>query len=151
MSTLDKKMDDLIQEIASIHGIALTKNDPVMVLHTLNERLINDSKDAQNKLLDNFRSQMEVISDKWSAEAKNHSDRILNSSIVSSKTEVARIMEEQSSILNERWQSELDAGFTQVIGTMQTSRQTAILNILASLITLSAAVIIFYVFINVWH
>lgn len=148
MSALDKKMDDSIQEIASIHGIALTKNDPVMVLHTLNERLINDSKDAQNKLLDNFRSQMEVISDKWSAEAKSHSDRILNSSIVSSKTEVAKIMEEQSSVIIEKWKYELSTGFNQVYETMQTSRQAAILNIFASIITSLSAITVLYIFIN---
>ncbi len=148
MSALDKKMDEAIQEIASIHGIALTKNDPVMVLHTLNERLINDSKDAQNKLLDNFRSQMEVISDKWATEAKNHSDRILNSSIVSSKAEVARIMEEQSSVIIEQWKNELSTGFSQVHETMQSSRQAAILNIIASIITSLSAVVVLYIFIN---
>ncbi|MBA3754916.1 MAG: hypothetical protein H0X02_01215 [Nitrosomonas sp.] len=141
-------MDEAIQEIASIHGIALTKNDPVMVLHTLNERLINDSKDAQNKLLDNFRSQMEVISDKWATEAKNHSDRILNSSIVSSKAEVARIMEEQSSVIIEQWKNELSTGFSQVHETMQSSRQAAILNIIASIITSLSAVVVLYIFIN---
>jgi len=148
MSALDKKMDDAIQEIASIHGIALTKNDPVMVLHTLNERLINDSKDAQNKLLDNFRNQMEVISDKGATEAKNHSDRILNSSIVSSKAEVARIMEEQSSVIIEQWKNELSTGFSQVHETMQSSRQAAILNIIASIITSLSAVVVLYIFIN---
>ena len=148
MSTLDKKMDDAIQEIASIHGIALTKNDPVMVLLTLNERLINDSKDAQNKLLDNFRSQMEVIADKWSTEAKNHSDRILNSSIVSSKAEVAKVMEEQSSVIIEKWKNELSTGFSQVHETIQSSRQAAILNIIASIITSLSAVVVLYIFIN---
>ncbi len=148
MSALDKKMDDAIQEIASIHGIALTKNDPVMVLLTLNERLINDSKDAQNKLLDNFRSQMEVISDKWATEAKHHSDRILNSSIVSSKTEVARIMEEQSRVIIAQWKNELSTEFSQVHETINSSRQAAILNIIASFITLMSAGIVLYIFIN---
>jgi hypothetical protein len=55
MSTIDKKIDEAIQHIASIHGIAVSKDDPIMILHTMNDRLISDSKAAQQELLDNFK------------------------------------------------------------------------------------------------
>ncbi len=148
MSVSDKKTDEIIQQIASKHGIAVSKDDPIMILQTMNERLINEGKIAQTDLLNNFRSQIEVISDQWSTDARNHSNRILNSSIMSSKTEVARIMEEQSTVIIEKWKDELSAGFSQVHKTIQSSRQTAILNIIASFITLIAAGIVLYVFLT---
>jgi len=148
MSTPTANIDEVTQEIAAKHDVVVSKDDPIMILHTMNERLIKDSKAAQNKLLENFKSQMEVISDQWSIEARNHSDRILNSSIVSSKAEVARVMEEQSNTIIEQWKNELSTGFSQVHNTIQSSRQTAILNIIASFITLISACIVLYVFIT---
>ncbi len=148
MSTSVEKAEEVIQQIASENGVVISKDDPIMILYTINQILASENKKVQEQLLDNFKSQMEVISDKWSTEAKNHSDRILNSSIVSSQAEVARIMEEQSSVIVEKWKYELNTGFSEVHETIHSSRQSAILNILASLITLTAAVIVFYVFIT---
>ena len=106
MSPSGKQVDEVIQQIASAHGVVLSKDDPIMMLHTMNDYLIKENKSAQQDLLDNFRSQMELFSDQWSIEAKNHYDRILNSSIVSSKAEVARVMEEQSRVIIEQWKHE---------------------------------------------
>jgi len=148
MSMPEQKIDDAIKEIASEHGIVISKDDPIMILHTINDRLILDSKVAQHDLLDNFRSQMEVISNGWSIEAKNHSNRILNAAVSSSKDEVARVMEDQSRVIIEKWKNELSTGFSQVHKTIESARHTAILNIIASFITLIAAGIVLYVFLT---
>jgi F0F1-type ATP synthase membrane subunit b/b' len=148
MSTIDKKIDEVIQQIASNHGIAVSKDDPIMILHTMNDRLISDSKAAQQELLDNFRSELEVIVSELSLQAKNHSDRILNTTLTTSKNEIARVMEEQSNIIIERWKADLHAEFNEACKTMTTSRQTAILNIIASFITLISAGIILTIFLT---
>ena len=148
MSTTDEKIDNVIQQIASVHGVAVSKDDPIMILHTMNERLISDSKAAQQELLDNFRSQLEVTVSELSMAAKNHSDRVLNSTIQTSKTEISRVMEEQSNIIIERWKADLHAEFNEACKTMTTSRQTAILNIIASFITLIAAGIVLTIYLK---
>ena len=148
MSTTDEKIDKVIQQIASVHGVAVSKDDPIMILHTMNERLVSDSKAAQQELLDNFRSQLEVTVSELSMAAKNHSDRVLNSTIQTSKTEISRVMEEQSNIIIERWKADLHAEFNEACKTMTTSRQTAILNIIASFITLIAAGIVLTIYLK---
>ena len=148
MSTTDEKIDKVIQQIASVHGVAVSKDDPIMILHTMNERLISDSKAAQQELLDNFRSQLEVTVSELSMAAKNHSDRVLNSTIQTSKTEISRVMEEQSNIIIERWKADLHAEFNEACKTMTTSRQTAILNIIASFITIIAAGIVLTIYLK---
>jgi len=148
MSTTDEKIDKVIQQIASVHGVAVSKDDPIMILHTMNERLISDSKAAQQELLDNFRSQLEVTVSELSMAAKNHSDRVLNSTIQTSKTEISRVMEAQSNIIIERWKADLHAEFNEACKTMTTSRQTAILNIIASFITLIAAGIVLTIYLK---
>ena len=148
MSTVDEKIDEAIQQIASNHGIAVSKDDPIMILHSMNDRLISDSKAAQKELLDNFRSELEVTVSELSMAAKNHSDRVLNSTIQTSKTEISRVMEEQSNIIIERWKADLHAEFNEACKTMTTSRQTAILNIIASFITLIAAGVVLTIYLK---
>jgi len=148
MSSSQQKMDEAIQQIASIHGVAVSKDDPIMILHTMNERLIQDSKAAQQDLLDNFKSEIELSVSELSSATKNHSDRVLNSTLESSKTQIARVMEEQSNIISERWKVDLNAGLQEASKTIATSRQTAILNIIASFITLIAAGIVLTIYLK---
>ncbi len=148
MSAPEPKLDEAIQQIASIHGVAVSKDDPIMILHTMNERLIQDSKAAQQDLLDNFKSEIELCVSELSMAAKNHSDRVLNSTLETSKTEIARVMEEQSHIIIERWKADLNSGLHEASKTMTTSRQTAILNIIASFITLIAAGIVLTIYLK---
>lgn len=148
MSEEDEKINALIAQIASRHGIALSRDDPIMIMQTMNENLIKDSVLAQQGLLEQFKSEMEITKKEWTTEAKNHSAHILNATVLSGKTEIARIMEEKSSLIIEESSTKLNAGFNQILKTVQLSRQTALLNILASFITLFAAAIILYVAIN---
>lgn len=148
MSAPEPRLDEAIQQIASIHGVAVSKDDPIMILHTMNERLIQDSKAAQQELLDNFKSEIELCVSELSIAAKNHTDRVLNSTLETSKTEIARVMEEQSHIIIERWKADLNAGLHEASKTMATSRQTAILNIVASFITLIAAGIVLTIYLK---
>ena len=40
-------VEELIREIAAKHGIAVSREDPIFVLQTINQRLMQDSAKAQ--------------------------------------------------------------------------------------------------------
>ena len=48
------KLDALIKRIASEHGIVLTKDDPVLIMHTLNEALLEQNEKAHAELLNKY-------------------------------------------------------------------------------------------------
>jgi len=48
-------VDELIKEIAVKHGIAVSRDDPILILQTINNRLMQDSEKAQQAMLDQFR------------------------------------------------------------------------------------------------
>lgn len=64
-------LDALIGEIATRHGVAVSRDDPVMILATLNERLIEESREAQRQLLEEFRHEMAGASHAGSRRASN--------------------------------------------------------------------------------
>ena len=71
------ELDALIGEIAARHGVAVSRDDPVMILTTLNERLIQDSREAQRQLLEEFRIEMASVSQRWSQESRQRAQSLL--------------------------------------------------------------------------
>lgn len=62
----NKKIEAIIRSVAVKHGIALGRDDPILVLHTLNELLINELAKKQEDLLQQFQVSLEEASDHWS-------------------------------------------------------------------------------------
>ena len=52
---------DLLKEIATIHGVSVTPDDPLLIIQTLNKRLMEDSAKAQQEMLDRYKEEMEAL------------------------------------------------------------------------------------------
>ena len=52
------KIEALIGDIAARHGIAVGRDDPILILQTINERLMQESAAAQQETLDRFKEAM---------------------------------------------------------------------------------------------
>ncbi|BCA95202.1 hypothetical protein TUM19329_15630 [Legionella antarctica] len=44
-------IDEIIKDISIIHGVALGKDDPILMLHTVNKKLIEDNKKSHQEML----------------------------------------------------------------------------------------------------
>lgn len=105
-------MDDLeetIKEIAVKHGIAVGRDDPVLILHTINERLLDANAAAQRELLRDFRSNLEQVASQWNADSTNRAERIVNAALAASNKALAERMEEGGDIAAERIRDETTA------------------------------------------
>ena len=59
----DDKIEELIREIAVKHGIAVGRDDPILVLQTINMKLMQDSASAQQEI--------------WTASSRNWSPSLI--------------------------------------------------------------------------
>lgn len=57
--------EEIIQEIALKHGVAIGRDDPILILQTLNNKLMKDSVLAQQQQLDLFKEELETIAYRW--------------------------------------------------------------------------------------
>lgn len=78
------KIEETIKEIAVKQSSAVGRDDPILILHTINERLMKDSAAAQQEILDRFKESWN-IAHRWGDDAKNETERMLNAVIVASK------------------------------------------------------------------
>ncbi|HAU0838397.1 TPA: conjugal transfer protein TraM [Legionella pneumophila] len=91
------KWDATIQEIAIRHGVVLSKDDPILMLQTMNERLVEETRQAQTVMLTQFREEMEGISSQWRDDANNKAEKILNAALSSSKEAMDKILRRTTS------------------------------------------------------
>ncbi|WP_115702617.1 conjugal transfer protein TraM [Legionella sainthelensi] len=91
---MNDKFDTVMQEIAVKHGVVLSKDDPILILQTMNDRLIAENRREQAFMLAQFREEMENIAFQWRDEAKEKADKIINVALAGSKEVFAKRLQE---------------------------------------------------------
>ncbi|HAT2094484.1 TPA: conjugal transfer protein TraM [Legionella pneumophila] len=93
---MSEKLDKIVQDITVKHGVLLGKDDPILMLQTMNEQLIEENRKAQQDLLVQFREEMEGISSQWKDDAKEKAEKVLNAALASSKEAITKLLHEST-------------------------------------------------------
>ena len=139
------QVEELIKEIAAKHGIAVSRDDPILVLQTINNRLMQDSSKAQQAQLDQYKEELEALALRWGTDAKDKAERILNAALTASKGAMDKAMQENAKSTAATVRAEGDAALGRVAGQVKDARRIGLLNVLASCITLAAAAVALWV------
>ena len=139
------QVEELIKEIAAKHGIAVSRDDPILVLQTINNRLMQDSSKAQQAQLDQYKEELEALALRWGTDAKDKAERILNAALTASKGAMDKAMQENAKSTTATVRAEVDAALGRVAGQVKDARRIGLLNVLASCITLAAAAVALWV------
>ena len=142
---LADQVEELIKEIAAKHGIAVSRDDPILVLQTINNRLMQDSSKAQQAQLDQYKEELEALALRWGTDAKDKAERILNAALTASKGAMDKAMQENAKSTAATVRAEVDAALGRVAGQVKDARRIGLLNVLASCITLAAAAVALWV------
>ena len=140
----DDHTDDLLKEIASKHGVALDREDPILMVQTLHARLLAESRSAQQAMLEDYRKTLEALLDRWSAETTAKAERIVTASLTASTETMKMQMTTTTTDLARTIRKEV----TEVVETTETRMRWATtvgyLNLLAALVTVLAAVVLYW-------
>jgi ElaB/YqjD/DUF883 family membrane-anchored ribosome-binding protein len=133
------KIEETIKEIAAKHGIAVGRNDPILILQTINERLMQDSAAAQQEILDRFKEELESIAHRWGDDAKNKAERTLNAALTASREAMHKTMQDGAKAAAEVVRSEVEAAAAQLVKPIRESKRVAFMNMIAACFAVLAA------------
>lgn len=133
------KIEAIIKEIAAKHGIAVGRDDPILILQTINERLMQDSAAAQQETLDRFKEELESIAHRWGEDAKSKAERTLNAALTASKSAMMKGMQEGAKAAGELARREVDEAVGQLAGPIRDGRRIAVMNMIAGGMAVLAA------------
>lgn len=131
--------DALLKEIAVKHGIALGKDDPILILQTINTRLLEDGLAAQKAAMASLKEDLEEIAQRWGHDAKDKAERILTAGLSANKAAMEEAMSQGAKLAGEAVKAEIERGIKRLESASQASTRTATINMAASLIALASA------------
>lgn len=135
---IDAQIENLIREIAVRNGVAVKKDDPIMIVYTMNNQLLEEGRKSQQEALAAFKSEIELIAHQWEQEATKKSEKILNAALSASKNAMNEHLAEGARRANSAITADIQKLNKQAEAIAKGARTTAIIN-LASALTLAAA------------
>lgn len=139
MSDGRQSLDDLRREIASKHHVALGADDPILILHTVNELLTRtvarDLEAAQAQALSTHRRELEVLAQRWNSNAASIGDRVLNAAA----QRCSALLERASASAAASARVEFERAGIQIIRRHQLASS---INLCASILTLVGSLIL---------
>ncbi len=136
------KLDALIERIATEHGVVLSQDDPVLMMHTLNEVLLEQNKEAHAELLSNYQAILEENFNRWCEYSTKKSNALINSSMGNAQLTRDQFLESCIQLIDEKIKSGVDQ---EIYDLAKISRQAAIINLMASTLLLISVVTIFLI------
>lgn len=134
-------VEELIREIAANHGIAVGRDDPIMILHTINKRLLMDSHNVQQELLRRFEENLEAATKRWGDESKARAERIVNAALDASRQTLDEAAAIGAKSAVDAVRKEMEWGANVVTDRVNSLRWLVMVNVVASVVALGAAVL----------
>ena len=134
-------IENLIEEVAVKHGVTIGKNDPILILTTINSRLIEDSQAGQKEILSEFKAELEEVMARWEIEAKGKAERILTVALTASKEAMDQAIEQGATKTVESIQIELEDIVRPLTIQLKNMRRYSIWIFLASVIVFLASML----------
>ncbi len=140
----DDSTDDLLKEIASKHGVALDREDPILMVQTLHARLLADSRSAQQAMLEEYRATLEGMLDRWSAETTAKAERIVTASLTATTETMKAQMATHTTDLASAIRKEVTGVMEETETKTRRATTLGYLNLLAALVTFLSAVVVYW-------
>ncbi len=126
------KLDEVIQAVASRHGVALGRDDPILILQTMNERLMEEGRQAQEQLLERFRSELEAASLRWGDESRQLAEKSLSAALAASRATIEDVLKQSANQTGQSLRRHVEEMTRTLNASVRVSRQIALINLLAS-------------------
>ncbi len=132
------KLDALIERVASEHGIVLSQDDPVLMMHTLNEVLLEQNKEAHAELLSNYQAILEESFNQWQTVASKKANALINAQQNNFSKNNDQLIDQSMQLISEKFIIAINHDIRELV---RISRQAAIMNLFAAALVLVSAVL----------
>jgi hypothetical protein len=126
------RIEDTIKEIAAKHGIAVGRDDPILILQTINERLMHDNEAALQQVLERHKEELEAIAHRWGLDAKDKAEKTLNAALTASRDAMAKAMANGGKEAADTIRREVGEIVAQVAAPIREGRRIAYMNMFAA-------------------
>lgn len=132
-------LEALIKRIASEHSIVLTKEDPVLIMHTLNEVLLEQNEKAHAELLHKYEAILQENLNQWQTVASKKANALISAQQSNFSKSNDQPIDQSMQLISEKIRIAINH---EIRDLTRISRQAAIMNLLAAVLVLVSAVLV---------
>ncbi|HAV9341902.1 TPA: conjugal transfer protein TraM [Escherichia coli] len=140
---MDEKTEELIALIAKEHGVVLDATDPILVVPTMLRFMLDESREKQQELLDELKSELQSSLMQWDFTAKDKADRILNAALKANREAMEQVLKSAASQTTDLVRQAVADELNKSRAESRHAKRLVIWNVFASVITLAAAAVAF--------
>ena len=140
----DDPAEDLLKEIASKHGVALDRQDPILMVQTMHMRLLAESRHVQQAMLEDYRTTLEGLLERWGMETKTKAERIVTASLTATTETMKAEMATHTTDLASAIRKEVTVVMEETESRMRRATTVGYVNLLAAVVTFLSAVVIYW-------
>ena len=133
------KLEALIKRIASEHSIVLTKDDPILMMHTLNEVLLEQNEKAHAELLHKYEAILQESFNQWQTVASKKANALISAQQNNISKSNEPLIDQNMQLISEKIRIAINH---EIRDLTRISRQAAIMNLLAAVLVLISVVIV---------
>lgn len=134
MSGEDDPIHQIIEEVAVKHGFALDRDDPVLMIYTINRHLMQSSAAIQQTMLEQYRKELDASMRKWGMQAARQADVTMLGKLGAMQDVITATVQTETEAALKEWKMDL----------LDYQRSTR-LNLFASTLALAASAIVLMV------
>ncbi|MBO1272867.1 hypothetical protein J3L11_14565 [Shewanella sp. 4t3-1-2LB] len=108
-------IEDIIQQIAKVHHISVNKDDPILILHTLNNLLLEHAAATQTEQLQLFNETLQLRLKQFSEESSKTAEKLITAGLNTSRRNIDAATNEQL----EKLQAVTDRAVADIANTIQ--------------------------------
>jgi hypothetical protein len=113
----------------------------------MNDRLIEEARQAQAAMLTQFREEMESISSQWRDDAKEKAEKIINAALTGSKEAMARLLLESTNVSVQSMERMISDSLAEARDLLQQTKKFGWFMLVSSVVILAASSL----FMLFWH
>lgn len=139
---MNKELEKVIQDIANIHNISVGRDDPILILYTMNELLLKRAAEIQENQLKVFHEEIQLSMKQLSEESKDKAEKVISAALNASRANIERATSEQIGSFNNQLTKSLIEFKTILSNENSKGMLLAKFSMISSVFTLAAAVIL---------
>ncbi|MXS79070.1 conjugal transfer protein TraM [Nitrosomonas sp. JL21] len=142
----DDQYTRIMAAIAAKHGVALSEDDPILMVYTLNEILLQENNKAHQMLLNNFRATLEENIHHWSQATESRANLLSQTSSRNIHQLSEQVVNACFESIDQKIESSFNEKLKEITTLSRNIRLAALINLWATSLFFGAVLILLLVF-----
>lgn len=138
----NEELKDIEKLIAQTHGFYLSRDDPILILYTLNKLIMKENIQVLSRAMKNFKEELALEALKWSDSSNIAAEKVFSMTLNAHEIEMNKLFEKIMAKITTGIEDHYSSTQKQEIFGRDSLKLAVIMNFIASFITLASALIV---------